>query len=127
MNGTLALEWVRLREARGLSQREIGRLAGMSNVTAWKVENGKGLRWETLHSMLQEGMQIRYGSPDYELIHRLWMEDRGNRADALPVTHAKRNPDKDVQKAVSAFRRKIAKLTPTELERFMAKVSRIRI
>jgi transcriptional regulator with XRE-family HTH domain len=127
MNGTLAEAWVKLREKRGVSQREIGRICNLSNATAWKVENGKPLRWETLHTMLQDGMGVRYGSPDYEKIHRLWMEARGHKADARPVTHAKRNPNLDVLKAVSAFRRKIAKLTPEELEMYMAKVSRIKL
>jgi len=127
MKETLAQAWVKLREKRGISQREVGRICNLSNVTAWKVEKGKPLRWETLHTMLQDGLGIRYGSPDYEKIHRLWMEERGHKADTRPAGYAKRNPDKDVLKAVSAFRRKIAKLTPEELEKFMAKVSRIRV
>jgi len=127
MKETLALAWVELREKRGISQREVGRLCDLSNVTAWKVENDKPLRWETLHTMLQDGLGIRFGSPDYEKIHRLWMEARGHHADARPQGHAKRNPDLDVLKAVSAFRRKIAKLTPEQRKVFMAKVSRIKV
>jgi transcriptional regulator with XRE-family HTH domain len=127
MKDTLAQAWIKLREKRGISQRELARLCGLSNVTSWKAENGTPLRWETLHTMLQDGLGVRYGSLDYEKIHRLWMEERSHIAETRPTGHAKRNPDLDVLKAVTAFRRKIAKLTPQQIEAFMAKVSRIKI
>lgn len=123
---TLASEWARLRVARGISQRELGKKTGLSNVTPWKVENGKHLRWETIHLLLKDGLDIRPGSPDYELVHRLWLESREERADNQPEGHAKRNPDKHVQAAVSRFRRIIKHMTADELDRFMGKVDRIK-
>lgn len=121
---TLASEWKRLREARGLSQRGIGELCGLSNVTPWKVENGRGLRWETIHLMLKDGMRILPGSPDYEYVHRLWMADRETRAESHGEEFNKRNPDKHVVNAVGRFRRMVKDMDPATLERFMGKVSR---
>jgi transcriptional regulator with XRE-family HTH domain len=122
----LAGEWIRIREVRGLSQREIGRICGLSNVTPWKVENGKSLRWETLHLMMKEGMKILPGSPDYELIHRLWLLDREHIAENQPKDHAKRNPEKHVLNAVGRFRRIVKDMDPATLERFMGRVSRVK-
>lgn len=123
---TLAGEWVRLREARGLSQREIGRLTGLSNVTPWKIENGKTLRWETIHLMLKDGMRITPGSPEYELIHAAWLAEREVRADTRPDGFAKHHAEKHVLNAIGKFRRIIRGMEPGELDRFMGRVARIK-
>lgn len=124
---TLAGEWIRIRTARGLSQRDIGRNCDLSHVTPWKAENGRPLRWETLHLMLKDGMKVLPGSPDYELIHRLWMDERKIRAESQAPDHAKRTAEKPVRDAVTKFRKIIKYMSEEELDRFMTKVERLKV
>lgn len=124
---TLAQAWLRIRKARDVSQRSIAGITGLSHVTPWKIENGKPLRWETIHLMLKDGLKVLPGSPDYELIHRLWMLERENRAENQKEGHNKRNPDQHVLNAVGKFRRMVKDMDAPTLEKFMGKVSRIRL
>lgn len=74
----LAQAFVQLREARGLSQAEVGRQAGLDKSTVWKLEHGRAIRAPTLRQLCLEGLGLDDQAPEYKRLLALWMIEQGN-------------------------------------------------
>lgn len=103
-SATLATAFRKLRESRGLGQNEVARASDFCDATSWKVENGRSVRWETIHTMLTVSLRCQPGSKDYENIHRLWMKFREGMAESAPPRKGKHKVSKTARLATTAFR-----------------------
>lgn len=81
------------RNQAGLTLREVAERAGIHFGTVWKAEK-MSIRWETLHTVLTEGLGVPAGSRRYEEIKAAWLNDRltarSKRLDTTGLTKAER-------------------------------------
>ncbi|MFT4175026.1 MAG: hypothetical protein QM627_00075 [Luteolibacter sp.] len=91
----------------------------MSTRPIWNAENGRPVKWETLHLILTVGMKIRPASEEYKLIHDLWLEQRQQQADTKPATKYKQLAPVHEISAVAAFRRAIKGLTKSDVKKIV--------
>lgn len=102
---TLASEFKKLRLRTGKTLRAISAECDLSPAVAWKIENRKPVRWETLHTILSVSLKQQTGSPDYDNIHRLWLQQRKELAESAPATKWRHNLSKEASAAVAGFRK----------------------
>lgn len=117
---TLETAFKELRDSRGQSLRDIGGKCAMSETTPWKIENGRTVRWETVHRILTEALKCQPGSPDYENIHRLWLAQRQQIAESQPKDHGKQKLSKHAASAVYDFRKLVKGRKQDDVESILA-------
>lgn len=114
---TLGDEMERLRLEHGITYREMGALAAMSESLAHKACNGRPVRWESIHLMLENAFRIRHGSPKYQAVHRLWLNQRAEIAAQQPVVE--RTLSKEATEVVRKFRILVRDMKPDEMKRVL--------
>ena len=113
-----------LRVARGRTQKDIALACDYSLTVPWKVEHGRPVRWETLHTMLVTGLKVQPGSPDYQAIHKLWLAQRQSRAETAPPKKGKKKFSTAAQKALSEFRSLIRNRRDEDVMKILAAATR---
>ncbi len=121
---TLEEAFKNLRVSRGRTQKDIALTCDYSLTVPWKVEHGRPVRWETLHTMLVNGLKVQPGSPDYQSIHKLWLQQRQTHADTAPPKKGKKKFSSVAQKALSEFRNLIRKRSDEEVKKILAAATR---
>jgi transcriptional regulator with XRE-family HTH domain len=116
---TLASEFKALRESLGLEQQEVAFKCDFNPATVWKVEHGKSVRWESLHTMLTVAMYCQPGSSKYENIHRLWLQQRQERAEAAPARKGKHKVTAAEKLAIAHFRELLRGRPDEEIRKIM--------
>lgn len=117
---TLAEAFLALREKKGKTQEMIGDACDLSKTTPWKVENGKTVRWETMHVMLVAGLECHPGSSAYENIHRLWIAERVKKSENTPDGYAKRKAGDVVIDGMAPVRKAITGRPVDEVRKIVA-------
>ena len=98
----------------------VGEACDLSKTTPWKVENGKPVRWETMHVMLVAGLHCHPATPDYENIHRLWLAERVKRSEYIPDGYAKRKAGDVVIDGMATVRKAITGRPVAEVRKIVA-------
>lgn len=101
----LAQRFAEAREAKSLSMLATANKCDLAETTVWKIENGRSVRWETVHLVLTAGLGIPAGTKDYEAFHALWLRDRQDRAERKPEGSGKKRMSKAAVAAVRKFRK----------------------
>ncbi len=89
-----------------------------------KLEFGLSVRWETLHIIFVVGLNIQAGTSVYESLHRLWMQQRQDIAEARPEEHATKKLSNHAASAVRKFRILIHDLDEPAIQKILAAASR---
>lgn len=121
---TLASAFKKLRESRGIAQRQVAIACDFADTTPWKVENGRSVRWETIHTMLTVGLRCQSGSPDYENIHRLWMKFRETMAETAKPEKGRSRVSKTVKLATAAFRELVRNRSDDDVRKIISAAAR---
>lgn len=123
-SATLASAFKKLRESRGIAQRQVAIACDYSDATPWKVENGRSVRWETIHTMLTVALRCQPGSPDYDNIHRLWLKFRETMAESAPPGKGRSKVSKTAKMATTAFRNLIRDRSDKDVRKIMVAAAR---
>jgi transcriptional regulator with XRE-family HTH domain len=75
---TVQEEMAKLRANRGLTVRDTAQRCDLHFATISKAESTP-VRWETIHTILVAGYNVRPGSKDYESIKEMWLAERLDR------------------------------------------------
>ena len=89
-----------------------------------KLEFGLSVRWETLHIIFVVGLNIQAGTTVYESLHRLWMQQRQDMAEARPEDHATKKLSKHAASAIRKFRFLIRDLDEPAVQKILSAASR---
>jgi len=101
---TLAASFAALRQKRSLTLLAVANSCDLAETTVLKVEAGRPVRWETLHTILSVGFKIRIGTPEYVQFHELWLKGKAENAAKRPADFAKKKLSAHAAAAVKAFR-----------------------
>jgi transcriptional regulator with XRE-family HTH domain len=104
MKTTLSSSFAEFRQERHLTLLAIAKKCDIAETTVFKVEQGRPVRWETLHLILTVGMKLPPKSDRYAEFHRLWLLQRSEMARNRPKDSGKKKLTKHAAAAVKAFR-----------------------
>ena len=113
-----------LRHRHGQTFRDIGAKCEINETTPWKIENDRSVRWETMHLILTSALKTQPGSADYENIHRLWLLQRQQKADAAPPGKNRKTLPKHAAAAVRDFRALLKGRNQADVARILAAAQR---
>lgn len=116
---TLAETFAQLRKNRRVTLLETAKKCDLAEATVWKVENGRSIRWETVHLILTVGFNIQPDTKAYNEYHRLWMEDRNRMAESQSPDFGTPQMSPHASRAVRRFRKLVHDLDETECDRLL--------
>ena len=121
---TLATAFAEMRQQSGLSMLAVANKCDIAETTVWKLENGRSVRWETVHLILTIGLGIAAGTERYAAFQALWVKARQEMAESQTADFGtKRLPD-HAAAAVRKFRALVHDLDKAHIQKVMAAVKR---
>lgn len=104
---TLASEFSRIRKDGGHTLLSVANKCDIAETTVWKIENGRSVRWETVHLCLVVALGILPGTDRYTGIHHLWLSDRQRMAENRTPEFGTKKLSVHAAAAVKEFREMI--------------------
>jgi transcriptional regulator with XRE-family HTH domain len=124
MKATLSSTFAELRAERHLTLLQIALKCQLAETTIFKVEQGRTVRWETLHLILSVGFGIHPGTERYEEFHRLWLMQRAEIAESKPPESNAKTLSKHAVVAMRQFRELIRHLDEPTMNKVMVDINR---
>ena len=121
---TLASAFAALRAERRITLLALAKSCGLTETTPHKVENGKPVRWETLHLLLSVGFRVIPGTERYDDFHRLWLMHLAEISESKRKGHSLKTLPSHSADAVKKFRAAIRDLDVEDTRKVMGSVLR---
>lgn len=110
---TLPNAFAELRKKVGLTMLEAANKCDLAETTVWKIENGKSIRWETVHLVLAVAFNVQPGTSTYESFNHLWQKSRQEMAESQTEDFAQPKASPHAVAAVRKFRKLVSGLDET--------------
>ena len=123
-NKTLGEAFADLRGKSHMAMLDVANHCDLSEAVVWKLENDRPVRWETVHLILTQALEVKPESAKYQAIHRLWLAQRQEHADAKTPEHAAKTLSKHAVEATRKFRNLIRELDPAQARKVLAGAQR---
>ena len=121
---TLPNAFAELRKKVGLTMLETANKCDLAETTVWKIENGKSIRWETVHLVLAVAFNVQPGTSTYESFNHLWLKARQEMAESQTEDFAQTKASLHAVAAVRKFRKQVSDLDETECRYVVDTVNR---
>lgn len=121
---TLPKAFAELREAKGMTLIQIAKKCDLAESTIWKIENGRSIRWETVHLVLAIAFNVQPGTSAYESFNHLWQAERQKMAEAQGEDFAVQKLSSHAAGAVKKFRDLVRDLDETTTRKVIAAATR---
>ena len=112
------------RDKAGLTMYDAAAKCGIAETTVWKAENGRTVRWETIHLILTVALCIRQDTAEYQRFKELWMLTREQIAKNRPIDKGVKKLPPHAAAAIRVFRNIIRDMDEHTLEELMRSVDR---
>ena len=99
---------------------DIANKCDIAETTVWKLENGRSVRWETVHLILVIGMRVSAGSDTYNDFQALWVKARQEMANNQPPDLGVKRMSKHAVAAVRKFRKIVHDLSEEKTKKVLA-------
>lgn len=123
-NKTLGEAFADLRGKSHLAMLDVANHCDLSEAVVWKLERDRPVRWETVHLILTQGVNVPVGSAKYQAMHKLWLAQRQEHAEAKTPEHAAKTLSKHAVEATRKFRNLIRELDPAMTRKVLAGAQR---